>query len=224
MKGSRRTSVLVLLASAMAAGTWAHAGTASLNGQPLTVTLLEGVYLPAIDIITAGPGGPQIVGNAPPSDQVGYLLFSNESVNVHDLQVVYNIEGGGAAYTGTAPQCGGLPGCSLWSTTGPDDARFVFSDLNFGSTGVILKSVSLTTHNVFGVTADVIGVNSFEMIFGSAGVLNAPGSGLALGTITVDLQTQVVPLPSSVVMLLGGLLLIVIVNGRGRHFLNSARS
>jgi len=208
----------------MAASTLAHAGTASLNGQPLTVTLLETGAVPPslVDTITAGPGGPQIVGNTP-TDPIGNILFSAESVNVQNLQVVYNIEGGGGAYTGTAPQCGGLPGCTLWSAA-PDDARFVFSDLNFGSTGVILESVSLTTHNVFGVVADVTGANSFEMIFGSAGVLNAPVSGLALGTITVDLQTQVVPLPSSVVMLLGGLLLIVVVNGRGRRFLNSARS
>jgi hypothetical protein len=211
------------MASAMAAGTWAHAGTASLNGEPLTVTLLEtGAVPPSVaDTITAGPGGPQIKGNT--ADPIGSILFTNESVNVHDLQIVYNIQGGGGAYTGPAPECVGSPGCTLWSAA-PDDARFVFSDLNFGSTGVILKSLSLTTHNVFGVTADVTGANSFEMIFGSAGVLNPVFSGFPLGTITVDLQTQVVPLPSSVVMLLGGLLLIVFVNGRGRHFLNSARS
>jgi hypothetical protein len=67
---------------------------------------------------------------------------------------------------------------------------------------------------------------SFEVIFGSAGILNGTGGIPALGTITLDLQTGVaaVPLPSSVVMLLGGLLLMVFVNGRGRHFLNSARS
>jgi len=206
----------------MAASTLAHAGTASLNGQPLTVTLLESGFLPAVDIITAGPGGPQIVGNTT-SDPIGSILFSAESVNVQNLQIVYNIEGGGGAYTGTAPQCGGSPGCSLWSAA-PDDARFLFSDLNFGSTGVILKSVSLTTNHVFGVQWANVTADSFEVIFGSAGVLNSSVPGLALGTITVDLQTQVVPLPSSVVMLLGGLLLIVLVNGRGRHFLNSARS
>jgi hypothetical protein len=208
----------------MAASTLAHAGTASLNGQPLTVTLLEGVYPPAIDTITAGPGGPQIVGNAPSSDQVGYILLSHESVNVQNLQVVYNIEGGGAAYTGSAPECSGSPGCTLWSTYGPDDARFLFSNLNFGSAGIILKSVSLTTNNVFDVQYANVTADSFELIFGSAGILSPPG--LDLGTITVDLQTEVapVPLPSSVVMLLGGLLLIVFVNGRGRHFLNSARS
>jgi hypothetical protein len=220
---SRRTSVLVLIASAMAASTLAHAGTASLNGQPLTVTLLETGFPDAVDTITAGSGGPQIVGNTA-SDPIGSILFSAESVNVQNLQVVYTIEGGGGAYTGSAPECSGSPGCSLWGASA-DDARFLFSDLNFGSAGVILKSVSLTQNNVFGVVADVTSANSFEMIFGSAGVLN-PVSGLALGTITVDLQTEVapVPLPSSVVMLLGGLLLIVFVNGRGRHFLNSARS
>jgi hypothetical protein len=209
----------------MAASTLAHAATASLNGQPLTVTLLEAGSLPAVDIITAGPGGPQIVGNAPPSDQIGNILFSAESVNAHDLQIVYTIEGGGGAYTGTAPQCGGSPGCSLWGPTA-DDARFLFSGLNFGSTGVILESVSLTTNNVFGVQVANVTAASFEVIFGSAGILNGTGGIPALGTITLDLQTGVaaVPLPSSVVMLLGGLLLMVFVNGRGRHFLNSARS
>jgi hypothetical protein len=219
---SRRTSALVLIASAMAASTWAHAGTANLNGQPLTVSLLESGQPPFVDTITAGLSGPQIVGNTP-SDPVGSQLFTNESVNVQDLQIVYTIQGGGGAYTGSEPGCIGSPGCRLWGASA-DDARFVFSDLNFGSPGIILKSVSLTQNNVFGVVADVTSANSFEMIFGSAGILAVPG--LELGTITVDLQTEVapVPLPSSVVMLLGGLLLIVFVSGRGRHFLNSARS
>jgi hypothetical protein len=227
MKGSRRTSVLLLIASAMAASTLAHAGTASLNGQPLTVTLLETGAVPpvSVDIITAGPGGPQIVGNTP-SDPIGSILFSAESVNAQNLQIVYNIEGGGGAYTGTAPGCTGSSlGCSLWGSTA-DDARFLFSGLNFGSTGVILESVSLTTNNVFDVQVANVTADSFEVIFGSAGILNGTGGIPALGTITLDLQTGVaaVPLPSSVVMLLGGLLLIVFVNGRGRHLLNSARS
>jgi len=208
----------------MAASTLAHAGTASLNGQPLTVTLLESGFLPAVDIITAGPGGPQIVGNTA-SDPIGSILFSAESVNVQNLQIVYSIEGGGAAYTGSAPQCSGSPGCSLWSTTA-DDARFLFSDLYFGSAGVILKSVSLTTNNVFGVQVADVTAASFEVIFGSAGVLSGTGGIPGLGTITLDLQTEVapVPLPSSLVMLSGGLLLIAFVNGIRRHFLNSARS
>jgi hypothetical protein len=223
MKGIKAFSATaLLLAISAAASTLAHAGTASLNGQPLTVTLQESGFPDAVDTITAGPGGPQIVGNTA-SDPIGSILFSAESVNVQNLQIVYNIEGGGGAYTGTAPQCGGSPGCSLWGASA-DDARFLFSDLNFGSAGVILKSVSLTPNNVFGVQVADVTPDSFEMIFGSAGVLNGTGGIPALGTITVDLQTQVVPLPSSVVMLLGGLLLIVVVNGRGRHFLNSARS
>jgi len=206
----------------VAVSTLAHA--ASLNGQPLTVTLLESLFLPAVDIITAGPGGPQIVGNTP-SDQIGSILFSAESVNAQNLQIVYTIEGGGAAYTGSAPQCGVSPGCSLWGSSA-DDARFLFSGLNFGSTGVILESVSLTTNNVFGVQVADVTPTSFEVIFGSAGVLNGTGGIPALGTITLDLQTEVapVPLPSSLVMLSGGLLLIAFVNGRRRHFLNSARS
>ena len=99
----------------MAASTWAHAGTASLNGEPLTVTLLEtGAVPPSVaDTITAGPGGPQIVGNT--TDPIGSILFTNESVNVHDLQIVYNIQGGGGTYTGPATECVGLPGCTLWS-------------------------------------------------------------------------------------------------------------
>ena len=199
----------LLLASALAASAVAPAGAASLNGQAVTVTLQESGFPDVVDTVTAGPGGPQIVGNTP-SDPIGSLLFSAESVNLQNLQIVYNIEGGGGVYTGTAPQCSGSPGCSLWSQA-PDDARFLFSGLSFGSPSVILSAVSLTTSNVFGVQVADVTANSFEVIFGSAGVLNGTGGIPALGTITLDLQTTVapVPLPPSYLMLLGGLVLLV---------------
>jgi hypothetical protein len=220
---SRRTSALVLTTLTMAAGTLVQAATVSLNGQMLTVTLQESGFSDAVDTITAGPGGPQIVGNTS-SDPIGNILLSAESVNVQNLQIIYNIQGGGGSYTGNAPQCSGAPGCSLWSPSA-DDARFLFSDLNFGSSGTILKGVTLTTINVFGVQVADITANSFEVIFGSAGVLNGTGGIPALGKITLDLQTGVapVPLPPSFAMFAGGLL-IVFLNGRRRHFLRSANS
>jgi hypothetical protein len=185
----------------------------TLNGQSVTVTLTEPPFPDAVETITAGPGGPQIIGNS--SDPVGSILFSAESINVHDLQIVYNIEGGGGVYTGSAPQC--AAGCSLWSPTA-DQAGLIFSDLSFGA-GLILSGVSLSTSNVFGVQIEDITANSFEVVFGSAGVLNGKNGIPALGTITMDLQTEAapVPLPPSFSMLLGGLALLVLARGTLRR-------
>jgi hypothetical protein len=202
----RGLPALALAASALAASSVAHASVASLNGQSVTVALQESGFPDVVDSsVIAGPGGPQIVGNT--SDPIGSILFSAESVNLHDLQIVYHIEGSGGAYTGTASQCSGSPGCSLWSAS-PDDARFLFSGLSFGSPATVLDNVVLSPTNVFGAQVADITTNSFEVIFGSAGVLNGVGGNPALGTITLDLRTTVVPLPSSLVMMLGGLLLL----------------
>jgi len=213
----------VLFASALTAGL-AHAGTVSLDGQPVTVTLLESGFPDAVDTVTAGPGGPQILGNTA-SDPIGSILFSNESVDLQNLQIVYRIQGGGGAYGGTAPQCSGSPGCSLWSAT-PDDARFLFSGLSFGVPGEILGGVNLTTSNVFGVQVADITPTSFEVIFGSAGVLNGTGGNPALGTITLNLVTEMapVPLPPSVAMLLGGLALLALGKLRQRTLANAVGS
>jgi hypothetical protein len=211
---NRSLPVWTLIASSLAAGTLAHAAPVSLNGEPVTVTLQESGFSDVTDTVTAGPGAPQIIGNTP--DPIGSILFSNESVDIQNLQIVYNIEGGGGAYTGSAPQCSGSPGCTLWSSTA-DDARFLFSNLNFGSPGVTLKGVSLTTNDVFGVQLADITANSFEVIFGSAGVLNGAAGHPALGQITLDLQTQApapVPLPPSYAVLLGGLVMLVVLGRR----------
>src|SRR5580698_2283666 len=176
---SRQTSsVLILIASAVAAGHSAHADPGSLNGEPLTVTLQETGFPDSSQTITAGPGGPQILGNAldPVADPVGYYLFASESVDAQALQIVYTIEGGGTGiYAGGAPACSGSPGCSLWgdAPNAPDDARFLFSNLNFGSPGIVLENVSLTPNNVFGAYVADVTANSFEVVFGSAGILNS---------------------------------------------------
>lgn len=217
----RPLPALALAASALAASPLAHATLASLNGQSVTVTLQESGFSDAVDTVTAGPGGPQIVGNTG-SDPIGSILFSAESVNLQDLQIVYHIEGGGGTYTGSASQCSGSPGCSLWSAS-PDDARFLFSGLSFGSPGTVLQNVVLSTTNVFGAQVADITANSFEVRFGLAGVLNGVGGNPALGTITLDLQTTVVPLPSSVLMMLGGLLLVSLFR-RYRRIASSVRS
>lgn len=196
-----------MLLCALAANSPAMAGTPSLNGQDVTVTLQETGYSDVADTIMAGPGGPQIVGNT--MDPIGSILFSHESVNVQDLQIVYNIQGGGGTYAGSAPECAGSPGCSLWSAA-PDDARFLFSGLNFGTPNTVLASVSLTPTNVYGAQIEDVTATSFEVVFGSAGVLNGTGPNPALGTLTMNLQTEVsaVPEPASVALLLGGMLLL----------------
>jgi PEP-CTERM motif len=206
MRYNRRLTAAAFIASAFTATSLAYAGPPSLNGQTVTVSLLESGYSPAVDVVTAGPGGPQIVGNNF-SDPIGSILFADESVNLQDLQIVYNMEGGGSPYTGGASQCSGALGCSLWGSI-PDDARFQFSGLSFGSPGVILQSVSLTTNDVYGVQVADVTATSFEVIFGSAGVLNGINGVPALGTITLDLVTAAVPEPSTYVLMLAGLLLV----------------
>jgi hypothetical protein len=207
---NRRFPVYLFIAACAAAGTLAYADTISLNGQQVTVSLQESGFPDATDTVTAGPGGPQIVGNTP-SDPIGSILFSHESVDIQNLRVVYNIEGGGGAYTGGAPQCSGSPGCSLWSAN-PDDARFLFSNLNFGSSGAVLKDVSLSTTNVFGAQVADVTAHSFEIIFGSAGILNGTAGNPALGQITLDLQTTPVPLPPSYAAFLGGAVLLWVLS------------
>jgi len=231
-RSSRQTSALILIAFGLAAATSAQADPGTLNGEPVTVTLLETGFDPVSQTFTAGPGGTQILGNAldPVADPVGYDLFASESVDAQALQIVYTIEGGGTGvYAGGAPACSGSPGCSLWGDApyAPDDARFLFSNLNFGSPGIILENVSLTPNNVFGASVADVTANSFELIFGSAGILNSEMQGqVALGTLTLDLQTEIapVPLPSSLVMLLGGLLVVVVVGDRRRPYFKSTRS
>jgi hypothetical protein len=193
------------IAAAVVAAQDSWASTVSLDGQSITVTLSESGFPDAVDTITAGPGGPQILGNTS-SDPIGSILQSSESVDVSGLQVVYQIKGGGGAYPGSAPQCGGSPGCSLWGVTA-DDARLLFSGLSFGSPGVSLKNVSLTTSNVFDVQLSDITPSSFLVTFGSAGILNHTDGTQDLGTITLNLTTATpVPLPPALPLLLGACL------------------
>jgi hypothetical protein len=171
------------------------------------VTLVETGYSNDVDNVTAGPGGPQIVSN--PSDPIGQWLFPGESVSLQNLQIVATLEGGGPYYSGgSAPsQCSAAPGCTLWGSVA-DNAQFQFSGLSFGSPNVILQNVLLTSSNVYGVQIADVTATSFDVIFGSAGFPNY-NNGPDFGTFTLDLQTTTVPLPSSLLMLLGGLLLFL---------------
>ncbi|HEY0801331.1 MAG TPA: hypothetical protein VGD54_10845 [Steroidobacteraceae bacterium] len=215
IRPNRALSALTCLVFTLTAGGFAHAATITLDGQSVTVTLQESGFTDASDTVLAGLGGPQIIGNTP-ADPIGSILFSHESVNLQNLQIVYNIQGGGGVYAGSAAQCSGSPGCSLWSASA-DDARFLFSGLSFGSPGRILSGVNLTTASVFGVQIADVTANSFEVIFGSAGVLNGTGGVPALGTITMDLQTAPapVPLPPSFGLLAAGLVVLMLARRRG---------
>jgi hypothetical protein len=173
---------------------------ATLDGHSLTVSLLETPYDPATETVTVGAGA-EISGNT--GTNVGSLLFSAESVDASGLKIVYTIEGGGGAYTGGAAGCALPASCSLWSA-GPDDARFLFSGLNFGTPGTSLVGVNLTAAKVFGASISDVTADSFVLNFGSAGIINGVPP---LGTLTMDLQVQTitaVPLPAGLPLLLAG--------------------
>jgi len=184
----------------------ASATVFTMNTQAQTVTLLESGSPPfdATDVVTAGSGGPQIQGNTAP-DPVGEILFQGESVNLHDLTIVYTIAGGGGPYTGSAPQCQGTPGCSYWDLAA-SDARFQFSNLNFGAPDAALQNVTLAASNVFGATVSDITANSFVLNFGDAGILNQSGGVADTGTLTMTLDVAQVPLPATLPLLLSAAL------------------
>jgi len=192
----------------------AMAGTPTLNGDPVTVSFLETTYPPVTDTVTANPGGAQIVGNPMPTDpqtNIGeQILQTGENVTLQNLQIVFNLNGNGGSYTGSDPGCAGSPGCYLWGGTA-DDSRFQFSNLSFGTPNTILQNVSVTPQNVFGVQLLDVTATSFVIEFGSAGILRLTNGDPGTGTITMDLQTEVlaVPEPATWVSLLGGVMFLV---------------
>jgi hypothetical protein len=187
----------------------AAADAQSLNGQNVTVTLIE--TLPpqpnVSDTVTAGPGGPQIVG-LDSSNLGSQVLQSGESVNLHDLSIVAVVKGGGGPYLGGDLGCSG--GCSVWDLVS-SNATYQFSGLSFGTPDTILTGVDIRPSNIFGVQLLDVTPTSFEVEFGAAGIPNGSGGNQAFGTITMDLQTGVsaVPEPSTYALMLAGLLVLV---------------
>lgn len=189
----------VLVLAAIATAGWASQGAAaSLDGQNVTITLQETGFSDAIDFVAVGAGN-EIVGNT--GSDIGAILFSNEFVDLSGLQVVYRIQGGGDSYTGPAPECAGAPGCSHWGSDA-SDARFLFSGLSFGTPGTVLNNVTLLATNVFGATVTDITASSFVLNFGAAGILNGAGGVPDLGTLTMNLEVAVVPLPATLPLFL----------------------
>src|SRR5271168_2970375 len=155
----------------------AAADAQSLNGQDVTVTLTETLlnttptqsFDPISDTVTAGLGGPQIVGNSGTTNlgnpSTG-VLQSGESVNLHDLDITAIVKGGGGAYSGSAAGCSGSPGCAYWDLTS-SNATFVFSGLSFGTPGTVLTGVDLTTKNIFGAQVTDVTATGFDVVFGN---------------------------------------------------------
>src|SRR5271168_2608532 len=119
----------------------AAADAQSLNGQDVTVTLTETLlnttptqsFDPISDTVTAGLGGPQIVGNSGTTNlgnpSTG-VLQSGESVDLQNLDITAIVKGGGGAYSGSAAACSA--GCAYWDAAS-SNATFVFSGLSFGT-------------------------------------------------------------------------------------------
>src|SRR5271170_448424 len=91
-------TVFVLMAASAAAN------AQSLNGQNVTVTLTESGFPDVSDLVTAGPGGPQIdcsmsTGTNLCNPSTG-VLQSGESVNLQNLDITAVVKGGGGPYLG----------------------------------------------------------------------------------------------------------------------------
>lgn len=199
MTKRRNWSLRLGFAVAALAAAWSlDVNAFSLDGQNATVTLQETGFDDVSEVVSVGAGN-EIVGNT--GSEIGAILFSDEYVDLSGLQIVYRIQGGGGSYGGAAPECSGSPGCSLWGQD-PDDARFLFSNLNFGVPGAFLNNVTLLSSSVFGATISDITADSFVLNFGSAGILNGTGGSPALGTLTMNLNVQAVPLPGTLPLLL----------------------
>jgi PEP-CTERM motif len=205
---------LVVMAVALMASI-AAADAQTLDGQNITVTLLQTPYSPAIDTVTAGSGGPQIVGGD--SSAIGGILFAgnpgqqSESIDLQGLSIVAVLEGGGGSYMGSESACSGAPGCSYWAGA-TSDARYEFSGLSFGTPNTVLTGVDIRASNIFGVpTVMDLTPTSFVVEFGAAGILNGTNGNLAISTLTMDLQTGVsaVPEPSTYALMLAGLLVVM---------------
>jgi PEP-CTERM motif-containing protein len=190
----------------------AAANAQSLNGQNVTVTLSETGYSDVSDTVTAGPGGPQIVGNTNTTNLGSQVLQSGESVDLQNLDITAVVKGDGGPYLGSDPGCSG--GCSVWDVVS-SDATYQFSGLNFGSPGTILTGVVLSTSNIFGAYITDVTANSFDVVFGAAGIPNGSGGNQAFGTLNMALETSTavvppVPEPSTYVLMLAGLLVLIV--------------
>ena len=174
----------------------------TLLGSNVTVSLLETGFPDASDTVTVTAAA-EIVGNDPASN-VGSLLFSDEFVDISALRIVYRIHGGGGAYAAN-------PNYQLWGPTA-DDARLVFSGLNFQESGSFLADVLITMQDVVGLSLGANGVaftgNSLTLNFGSLGILASTN----IGTITLDLRVghdspppNNVPEPGSLLLMVLGL-------------------
>lgn len=190
----------------------AAANAQSLNGQTATVTLTETGYSDVSDTVTAGPGGPQIVGNTSTTNLGSQVLQSGESVDLQNLDITAIVKGDGGPYLGpSVPGCSG--GCSVWDVVS-SDATYVFSGLSFGSPGTVLTGVDLTTSNIFGAYVTDVTASSFEVVFGAAGIPNGSGGNQAFGTLNMALETSTtviapVPEPSTYALMLTGLLVLM---------------
>jgi|SRR5271166_1182058 len=183
----------------------------SLNGQNVTVTLTETGFSDVSDTVTAGLGGPQIVGNTSTTNLGSQVLQSGESVDLQNLDITAVVKGDGGPYLGSDHGC--IGGCSVWDVVS-SDATYVFSGLSFGSPGTVLTGVDLTTSNIFGASVTDITASSFEVVFGAAGIPNGSGGNQAFGILNMALETSTtviapVPEPSTYALMLTGLLVLM---------------
>jgi hypothetical protein len=176
----------------------APAARATLIGQTVTVGLTDGGSLALSDTVVVGAGPELAPGDG---SQIGGVLLPNERVDVGAEQVVLTLEEG-------APN----------GTTGyPAGTHYLLSNLVFFDAPTALVGVNVLASNVSNLSPATVSFTSSTVSVALDTLVIGDIPGIDVGTLTLELQFQVVPEPAAAALLATGLATFGCVARRGRR-------